>query len=80
MIIAPLPPREVPWRSGDAPDCKSVYPGSIPGGTSNFLIKLLFLLDYFLNQKNSPTFIPTFKLVLFGVILEKSIIEILHNH
>ena len=36
MTIAPLPPREVPWRSGDAPDCKSVYPGSIPGGTSIF--------------------------------------------
>ena len=25
---------EVPWRSGDAADCKSVHPGSIPGGTS----------------------------------------------
>lgn len=37
MIIGLLPPREVPWRSGDAPDCKSVYPGSIPGGTSIFL-------------------------------------------
>lgn len=23
-----------PWRSGDAADCKSVYPGSIPGGAS----------------------------------------------
>jgi hypothetical protein len=38
MIIGLLPPREVPWRSGDAPDCKSVYPGSIPGGTSIFLL------------------------------------------
>ena len=24
-----------PWRSGYAADCKSVYPGSIPGGASN---------------------------------------------
>ena len=24
------------WRSGDAADCKSVYPGSIPGVASNF--------------------------------------------
>ncbi len=23
------------WRSGYAPDCKSVYPGSIPGVASN---------------------------------------------
>ena len=27
---------EAPWRSGHAPDCKSDYPGSIPGGASNF--------------------------------------------
>ena len=26
--------RTAPWRSGDAADCKSVYPGSIPGGAS----------------------------------------------
>ena len=25
------------WRSGDAADCKSVYPGSIPGVASNNL-------------------------------------------
>src|SRR5680860_1159797 len=25
------------WRSGDAADCKSVYPGSIPGVASNTL-------------------------------------------
>ena len=25
------------WRSGYAPDCKSVYPGSIPGRASNLL-------------------------------------------
>ena len=24
------------WRSGDAADCKSAYPGSIPGVASNF--------------------------------------------
>ncbi len=28
----------VPWRSGDAPDCKSVNPGSIPGGTSQSIL------------------------------------------
>lgn len=27
---------EATWRSGDAPDCKSVYPGSIPGVASTF--------------------------------------------
>jgi hypothetical protein len=27
------------WRSGDAADCKSVYPGSIPGVASNFLTR-----------------------------------------
>ena len=26
--------KEALWRSGDAADCKSVYPGSIPGGAS----------------------------------------------
>src|SRR5262245_32200800 len=26
------------WRSGDAADCKSVHPGSIPGVASTFLI------------------------------------------
>ena len=25
------------WRSGDAADCKSAYPGSIPGVASNFV-------------------------------------------
>ncbi len=28
-------PREASWRSGDAEDCKSLYPGSIPGEASN---------------------------------------------
>ncbi len=28
-------PCGVPWQSGDATDCKSVNPGSIPGGTSS---------------------------------------------
>ena len=50
-----------PWRSGDAADCKSVYPGSIPGGTSNNIFKSLFLLHYLKFSKNIPTFIPTFK-------------------
>ena len=27
---------EATWRSGYVPDCKSVYPGSIPGVASNF--------------------------------------------
>jgi hypothetical protein len=27
---------EATWRSGDAADCKSAYPGSIPGVASNF--------------------------------------------
>ncbi len=26
------------WRSGDAEDCKSLYPGSIPGEASKFPI------------------------------------------
>ena len=34
--IGPL--RMAPWRSGDAADCKSVYPGSIPGGASNEIV------------------------------------------
>ena len=28
--------QEATWRSGDAADCKSAYPGSIPGVASNF--------------------------------------------
>ena len=28
-------PLEATWRSGDAADCKSAYPGSIPGVASN---------------------------------------------
>ena len=40
-------PRTAPWRSGYAADCKSVYPGSIPGGASIDALKSLFLL-YFL--------------------------------
>ena len=39
--IAPCSLVLAPWRSGDAADCKSVYPGSIPGGASNTL-SLLF--------------------------------------
>ena len=35
-----------PWRSGDAADCKSVYPSSILGGASNNPIKILFLLIF----------------------------------
>ena len=27
------------WRSGDAADCKSVYPGSIPGVASNLIVE-----------------------------------------
>ncbi len=27
---------EATWRSGDAADCKSAYPGSIPGVASQF--------------------------------------------
>ena len=30
------PKREATWRSGDAADCKSAYPGSIPGVASKF--------------------------------------------
>src|SRR5689334_11694555 len=30
------------WRSGYAADCKSVYPGSIPGVASNSLILLYY--------------------------------------
>ena len=50
VLIALLPPLEVPWRSGHAPDCKSVYPGSIPGGTSTF------------PQQNRISFFGVFKL------------------
>ena len=31
------PRSEASWRSGDAADCKSVHPGSIPGEASNSL-------------------------------------------
>ena len=33
--------RGATWRSGDAADCKSAYPGSIPGVASNLLAKCL---------------------------------------
>ncbi len=31
---------EATWRSGDAADCKSAYPGSIPGVASSKINKL----------------------------------------
>ena len=35
---------EATWRSGDASDCKSAHPGSIPGVASKFTsAKFLFL-------------------------------------
>ncbi len=34
------------WRSGDAEDCKSLYPGSIPGEASNFPKKHIISIVY----------------------------------
>ena len=38
-------PWSATWRSGYAPDCKSVYPGSIPGVASKFSYIFVFLND-----------------------------------
>src|ERR1044071_4900337 len=40
LVVAPMlliysEVRMATWRSGDAADCKSAYPGSIPGVASN---------------------------------------------
>src|SRR5215218_10446512 len=35
LKLASYPPCGATWRSGDAADCKSAYPGSIPGVASN---------------------------------------------
>ncbi len=40
---APSPAR---WRSGDVADCKSAYPGSIPGRASKFHCNTLEILGY----------------------------------
>ena len=35
-----VPAQKATWRSGDAADCKSAHPGSIPGVASNFAMRL----------------------------------------
>lgn len=35
-LLYPALSRMATWRSGYAPDCKSVYPGSIPGVASRY--------------------------------------------
>ena len=50
-----------PWRSGDAADCKSVYPGSIPGGASSNSIKSLFYYVFCQPSILFLLFAPTFE-------------------
>jgi hypothetical protein len=42
------------WRSGDAEDCKSLHPGSIPGEASKRFLNLCYLLMRFDASSNSP--------------------------
>ena len=50
------------WRSGYALDCKSSYPGSIPGGASTFFGKLMFeeaIRDIKSSSQDSSVYIGT---------------------
>jgi hypothetical protein len=38
---------EATWRSGDAADCKSAYPGSIPGVASTILTSAAIAVSAF---------------------------------
>src|SRR5690606_8652050 len=56
---------EASWRSGDAEDCKSLHPGSIPGEASNFRFPVRF--------PNTQREIRRFTLVLTSHLPTRSI-------